>query len=93
MTCQTSLLLNAKVKRRVNMPEYYDMNKNLICAGDLISISGGDPELVYDCGEDNLGVNASNEAYLKAHPEAEREYYALSNFCMDDILIVEKSGN
>lgn len=74
------------------MPEYYDMNKDRIYAGDTISISGGDPELVYDCGEDNLGVNASNENYLKAHPEAEREYYPLSNFDMNDILIIEKSG-
>lgn len=75
---------------------YVDKNNEEIKPGYMIKIGNDNPELVYatcnQSGED-LGVNASNEAYLKAHPEAEREYYSLSNFCMNDILIIEKSGN
>ena len=72
--------------------EYYDMNRDRIYEGDLISIGGDEPEIVFLCGDDDLGVNASNEAYLKNHPFSERQYYPLSNFSMNDILIVEKSG-
>ena len=51
----------------------------------LISIGGKAPELVLLCGDDNLGVNASNPAYLEAHPEARQECYPLSEFASDDI--------
>lgn len=76
----------------VGSPYYEDTNGDKIYAGDMISIAGDEPEVVFECGINDLGVNASNEAYLKAHPEAEREYYPLSNFDMRDVLIVEKSG-
>lgn len=74
------------------MSEYYDMNRDRIYVGDMISIAGDKPEIVFECGINDLGINASNESYLKTHPEAGREYYSLSNFDMMDILIVQKSG-
>lgn len=71
---------------------YVDMHGEEIRPGYTIKI-GDEPEMVYSCcndfGED-LGINASNEAYLKAHPGAAREYYSLSNFSSTDIEIIER---
>lgn len=59
----------------------------------MIKIGDDEPEMVYSCcndfGED-LGINASNEAYLKAHPNAVREYYSLNNFSSSIIEIVSR---
>lgn len=72
---------------------YVDMHGEEIRPGYTIKIGDDEPEMVYSCcndfGED-LGVNASNEAYLKAHPDAAREYYSLSNFDCRDIEIVAR---
>lgn len=59
----------------------------------LISIGGKAPELVLLCGDDNLGVNASNPAYLEAHPEARQECYPLSEFASNDIEIIKEDMN
>ena len=73
---------------------YIDKHGREIREGMMISIDGGAPEKVYRCagdcgfGEEHLGVNASNEEYLKRHPEATREYYPLSNYYSSDIEIV-----
>lgn len=60
----------------------------------MICIAGDLPERVYACctqeGEEDLGINASNEDYLRLHPTAEREYYPLSNFRAEDIEIIEE---
>ena len=45
------------------------------------------------CGDDNLGVNASNPAYLEAHPEARQECYPLSEFASNDIEIIKEDMN
>lgn len=77
------------------MPDYnyVDMHGEEIQPGYMIKIGDDEPEMVYSCcndfGED-LGINASNEAYLKAHLDAEREYYSLSNFDSRDIEIVAR---
>lgn len=77
------------------MPDYnyVDMHGEKIRPGYMIKIGDDEPEMVYSCcndfGED-LSINASNEAYLKAHPDAEREYYSLSNFDCRDIEIVAR---
>ena len=74
---------------------YVDKNNEDIKPGYMIKIGDDDPELVYTIcnqfGED-LGINASNEAYLKIHPDAVREYYSLSNFDSKDIEIVKREG-
>lgn len=72
---------------------YVDMHGEEIQPGYMIKIGDDEPEMVYSCcndfGED-LGINASNEAYLKAHPDGAREYYSLSNFDCRDIEIVAR---
>ena len=74
--------------------KYYDKNGTEIKAGMYIRMSNGSVELVYDTmdafGNPNLGINASNEEYLRRHPYAEREYYSLSDFDMRDVEIVEQ---
>ena len=72
---------------------YVDKHGEEIEAGYMIRIGDDDPELVYSCINDigdDLGINASNESYLKAHPESVREYYSLKNFSCNDIEIVSR---
>lgn len=72
---------------------YVDKHGEEIKAGYMIRIGDDDPELVYSCVNDfghDLGINASNEAYLKAHPDADREYYSLNNFMPSIIEIVSR---
>ena len=75
---------------------YVDKNGEEIKAGYTIKIGDDKPELVYstcnDIFDEDLGVNASNEAWLKHHPDAERQYYSLSNFCSTDIEIISKTN-
>ena len=72
--------------------KYFDKTGTKIKAGMYIRMSDGSIELVYDTvdafGNPSLGINASNEEYLRRHPEAEREYYSLSNFDMRDVEII-----
>ena len=79
---------------RLRLFHYFDKHGREIKEGMLIRISDDPPERVYACStqdmDEDLGVNASNEAYLKQHPDAEREYYSLSNFRADIIEIVEE---
>ena len=64
--------------------KYYDKNGNEIKKGMLLRIEDGSIEKVYATtdasGISDLGINASNEAFLAKHPESEREYYSLSVF-------------
>ena len=66
---------------------WFDHKGVEIYEGDTVrDISTGDEELVYACsssahpGKETLGVNASNEAFLKNHPERAREVYPFTNF-------------
>ena len=59
-----------------------------------IRLEDGNIESVYkttdnNCNDD-LGISATNEAYLALHPEADREYYSLSNWNSGNIEIVEE---
>lgn len=78
----------AAIARADANTNYLDKRGQKIKAGMMIRIDGGEPEEVLLCGDDNLGVNASNPAYLEAHPCALEECYPLSNFSMADIEIV-----
>lgn len=79
---------------RANANTYYvDKHGKKIEADMLISLGGKAPELVLLCEDDNLGVNASNPAYLEAHPEARQESYPLSEFASDDIEIIKEDMN
>ena len=69
-------------------------DRKLIEAGMHIRFDDGSVELVYATvdayGNDNLGINASNEEYMKRHGlgEYDREFYPLSNFRMSEVEIV-----
>lgn len=69
--------------------QYFDKNGKEIKAGMEIIMEDGSLEMVYDTmdseGNPNLGINASNEAFLAAHPNWAREYYSLSNFNVNSI--------
>ena len=71
---------------------YVDKHGEKIEAGMMIRIGNDEPEEVLLCGDDNLGINASNPTYLKNHPCAVQECYPLSAFSWQDIEIV-KEGN
>lgn len=60
--------------------KYFDKRGNEIKAGTKIKHNDGSIELVYECGDNDLGVNASNMEYLKNHPDAEQEFYPLYQF-------------
>jgi len=61
--------------------KYFDKNRVEIKAGMTLLMSDGTAELVYDTnnsdGNPDLGINASNEDFLRNHPNADREYYSL----------------
>lgn len=66
---------------------WFDCNGIEINEGDTVrNIHSGEEELVYechpvDCPEDvSLGLNASNEDYLRLHPDCAREVYPFSDF-------------
>ena len=63
---------------------YYDKNGTEILAGMHVRMEDGSIEKVYATtdayGQPDLGINASNEAFLKNHPDCVREYYSLSCF-------------
>lgn len=76
---------------------YHDKNGNEIKEGMVIHIEGEpDNELVYACvsqdGRDNLGILATNKEYLKYHPDADLEFYPLSNWISEQIEIVPSEG-
>lgn len=58
---------------------YSDKNGEQIKAGMKIRHINGDVELVYACGEDDLGVNASNENW-SGFSEYLRQFYPLYQF-------------
>lgn len=64
--------------------QYFDKNGKEIKAGMKILMEDGSIEMVYDTedqyGSPNFGINASNEEFLKLHPNWAREYYSLSMF-------------
>lgn len=70
---------------------YTDKNGNEIKAGMKIIMDDRSVEEVFatmdQYGNPDLGINASNEDFLRIH-NTEREYYSLSNFPADSIEII-----
>jgi len=62
---------------------YVDRNGVEIKAGMTLLMNDGTTELVYDTTDSNgnhdLGINASNEDFLRNHPDARKEYYSLGS--------------
>ena len=63
--------------------KYCDKNGVEIEADMTLLMSDGTTELIYDTtdsdGNPDLGINASNEDFLRKHPNADREYYSLGS--------------
>lgn len=64
--------------------KYYDKNGNEIQAGMILVHCSGDEELVYECGDENLGFLASGLRFLELHPDWPIEYYPLSQFNLSE---------
>lgn len=75
---------------------YHDKNGVEIKGGMTILMDDGSTEPVYDTadvyGNPDLGINASNEDYLRNNPYASREYYLLCNFDMRKVEAVEQTA-
>lgn len=73
---------------------YTDKNGNEIKAGMKILMDDGSIEEVFATmdqdGNPDLGINASNEDFMRRHkiPEELREYYSLNNFSIDRMEII-----
>ncbi len=87
--------LTAKELEEERQPKYYDANGNRIREGMTIQFPSGTTELVYATvdseGNPDLGINASNEAYMKRHglTETDREFYPLSSVDLYGVSICE----
>ncbi len=90
-------VINAVPPKIVSAPQrrYYDANKKEIFADMHIRFPNGTVEKVYATqdaeGNPDLGINASNDAYMRRHgiPEAEREFYSLSSVDLHGVEICE----
>ncbi len=72
------------------MRKYFDRNGQEIMAGMRIRIEGTlESALVEPCGEDELGILATNMDFAKNYPETPIKYYPLFSFDRNDLSIVE----
>lgn len=76
--------------------QYFDKKGSEIKAGMFLRFADGSTEKVYECSanyaENDLGINASNENYLRNNgmdSDFYREYYSLSNFDLSEVEICE----
>ena len=71
------------------MMQYFDKHSNEIKAGMFLRMEDGSIEEIYACtdayGKEDLGINASNDEFLKRHGlgEFDREFYSLSRWLWD----------
>ena len=72
-------------------PSYYDRNGREIKEGMRIVFEDGRTEQVYATsdaqGRQDLGISATNEAFLKNHPDWEQEFYSLSTVDLNSVEI------
>ena len=72
--------------------KYFDKTGVEIKAGMILLMSDGTTELVYETtdgdGNPDLGINASNEDFLRNHPNADREYYSLGNYDLSSATVL-----
>lgn len=71
------------------LAQYTDKHGNLIKEFDSIRHNNGEVAVVHACGDDNLGVPATNPEFIKHHPDADIEYYPLSEFDLSEWEIIE----
>ena len=72
--------------------KYCDKNGVEIEADMTLLMSDGTTEHVYDTtdsdGNPDIGINASNEDFLRKHPNADREYYSLGNYDLSSATVL-----
>ena len=72
-------------------PVYYDRNGNEIKEGMWLVFKDGRIEQVYATsdsqGRQDLGISATNEVFLKNHPDYEQEFYSLSTVDLNSVEI------
>ena len=73
---------------------YQDKNGEEIREGMFLRFGDGSVEMVYATeqdGQEDLGVHATNEAYIRRHDVGEfgREFYPLSEFDLQEVEIYE----
>ena len=77
--------------KRIAM-KYFDKNGVGIKAGMILLMSDGTTELVHDTtdssGNPDLGINASNEDFLRNHPDARKEYYSLGSIDLRNVEVL-----
>lgn len=78
--------------------KYEDKNGRIVLPGDTLRFSDGSIEVVYLANGSNspkpeydLGINASNEEFLAAHPNYARELYLLSNFRRSEFEVISRA--
>ena len=73
------------------IPCYLDKNGNAIKPGMKILMADGSVELVSETtdefGNPDLGISATNKAFLDRHPDWEQEFYSLSTVDLDSVEI------
>lgn len=72
-------------------PRYLDKNGQEIKPGMMLLMEDGNLELVYETtdayGSVDLGISATNAAFLEHHPDWEQEFYSLSNFSLSRAVV------
>ncbi|MCM1322975.1 MAG: hypothetical protein NC218_02215 [Acetobacter sp.] len=68
---------------------YFDKNGKEILEGTTIRHDNGETELIYACGDGDLGVNASTKKYIEENGESARECYPLTQFDLHEWEIVK----
>ena len=72
-------------------PVYYDKNGKEIKEGMQIVFDDGNTEQVFATsdmqGRRDLGISATNDAFLKNHPDHEQEFYSLSTVDLNSVQI------
>lgn len=77
-------------KKELSYKEYLDCDGEVIKPGDIILWQDGSIDKVYKCGDRQLGVCATNPAYLKRHPDTEITYYPLDNFARSEYQLYKR---
>lgn len=72
-------------------PRYLDKYGHEIRPGMTLLMEDGSLELIYKTtdsfGNDDLGISATNKAFLERHPDWDQEFYSLSNFALSHTVI------
>lgn len=81
------------IKMENGKRRYFDMNGEEIHAGDkIILCEGGTPHEVYLCADGQLGLDATNPAWIRSGRASPCEY-GIYPLTLDDLEFAELVGN